>query len=238
MVRLMIRPPSIEGGVGAASHTGPMLGAALLDMVLPMECGGCGVPSVRWCPACAVSLQVNADEPVVVAPRLDPGVPVFALGRYAGPRREAIVAVKERGRRDLIAPLARALALGVHHLAGWGVLTAPLTLVPAPTRRSAARRRGGDPVARMAAAAFAACPDVGVVAALRTSAGVRDSAGLSGPDRERNIAGRVRLTRPVPAGEVLVVDDIVTTGATAREAVRVLGAAGVPVAAVLALAHA
>ena len=215
-----------------------MLGAALLDVVLPLECGGCGAPSTRWCPVCAASLQVSTDEPHVVAPRVDPGVPVFALGRYAGPRRQAIVAVKERGRRDLVTPLARTLALGVHRLLDWGVLATPLTLVPAPTRRSAARRRGGDPVARMAAAACSACPDIRVVPALRTTAMVRDSVGLSGADRERNIAGRVRVARAVPAGEVLVVDDVVTTGATAREAVRALGAAGVPVAAVLTLAHA
>lgn len=215
-----------------------MFGAALLDVVLPLECGGCGAPSTRWCPACAAALQVNADEPHVVAARADPGVPVFALGRYAGPRRQAIVAVKERGRRDLIAPLARTLALGVHRLVEWGVLTTPLTLVPAPTRRSAARRRGGDPVARMAAAACAACPDIVVVPALRTTALVRDSVGLDGAARERNIAGRVRVRRAVPPGEVLVVDDILTTGATARESVRALAAAGVPVAAVLALAHA
>lgn len=215
-----------------------MLGAALLEVVLPLECGGCGAPSTRWCAACAASLQVNPGEPDVVVPRVDPGVPVFALGRYVGPRRQSIVAVKERGRRDLVAPLARTMALGVHRLVEWGVLAAPLTLVPAPTRRSAARRRGGDPVARMAAAACAACPDIHVAPVLRTTAWVRDSVGLSGADRERNIAGRVLVSRPLPAGEVLVVDDIVTTGATAREAVRALGAAGVPVAAVLALAHA
>lgn len=212
--------------------------AALLDVVLPLECGGCGAPSTRWCGLCAATLQVSADEPAVVAPRVDPGVPVFALGRYAGPRRAAIVAVKERGRRDLIAPLARSLALGVHRLLEWGVLAPPLILVPAPTRRSAARRRGGDPVARMAAVACSARPDIVVVPALRTAAGVRDSVGLSSAARERNIAGRVRVTRPVPPGEVLVVDDVITTGATAGEAVRALRAAGVPVAAVLALAQA
>lgn len=184
-----------------------------------------------------MSLQLGADEPHVVVPRVDPGVPVFALGRYAGPRRQAIVAVKERGRRDLVAPLAGVLASGVHRLLEWGVLVQPLTLVPAPTRWSAARRRGGDPVARIAAA-VAACPGIRAVPALRTTALVRDSVGLSGADRERNITGRVRVTRPVPAGEVLVVDDVITTGATAREAVRALAGAGVPVAAVLALAHA
>jgi predicted amidophosphoribosyltransferase len=68
----------------------------------------------------------------------------------------------------------------------------------------------------------------------------RDSAGLSSADRERNIAGRVLLTRrrvPV-AGEFLLVDDVVTTGATARESVRILHSAGARVSAVLALAAA
>ncbi len=164
-------------------------------------------------------------------------MPVWSLGRYAGPRRQAIVALKEHGRRDLTGPLARALALGIHHLLGWGLLDLPCTVVPAPTRRSAARRRGGDPVTRMALAATAAHPDLWVVPALRTRPFVRDSVGLSGTQRERNIAGRVRLVRPV-GGEVLLVDDIVTTGATARESVRTLDAAGARVTAVLTLAHA
>lgn len=220
-----------------------MLGASILDLVLPLECGGCGAASTRWCPVCAASWQVGTDEPQVVVPRTDPGVPVFALGRYAGPRRQAVVAVKERGRRDLTGPLSRALGLGIGRLLDWGVLRAPVTVVPAPTRRSAARRRGGDPVARIAAAAVAGRPDITVAPVLRTTGLVRDSVGLSGADRERNISGRVRLTGAVPTiggrdGDVLLVDDIVTTGATAREAVRTLARAGIPVAAVLALAHA
>lgn len=224
--------------VGSGAHTGPMPGAALLDFTLPLQCGGCAAPATRWCEACRSAWQVGTDQPHVVAPRVDPGVPVFALGRYSGPRRQAIVAFKEHGRRDLAAPLARALALGIHHLAGWGVLRTPLTVVPAPTRRWAARRRGGDPVTRVAVVATAANPRITVVPALRTAALVRDSVGLGTTAREHNIAGRVRLTADVGPGEILLVDDIVTTGATAREAVRVLAAAGRPVSAVLTLAHA
>lgn len=209
----------------------------MLDLVLPLECGGCGAPSTRWCDACASTLNVDVDEPRVLTPRVDPGVPVFGLGRYAGPRRQAIVALKERGRRDLAGPLSRALALGIHRLTAWGILGESLTVVPAPSRRSAARRRGGDPVVRIAMAATAASPRHGVAPVLRTTAMVRDSVGLTGAARERNIAGRVRLTAAVPTGEVLLVDDIVTTGATAREAVRVLAGGGAAVSAVLALAY-
>lgn len=210
----------------------------VLDLILPLECGGCGGPSTRWCDTCAAELVVRADRPHVMSPRIDPQVPVFALGRYAGARRQAILAMKEHGRHDLVAPLARALAVGVHRLLSWGMVDTPLTIVPAPTRRSAARRRGGDPVARMAAAAVAGHPHITVLQALRMTALARDSVGLGTSARERNIAGRVRLRGRRPSTEVIVVDDIVTTGATARESVRVLYAAGVRVAAVLAIAAA
>jgi len=181
---------------------------------------------------------VRADEPHVITPRVDPGVPVFSLGRYAGPRRTAIVAVKEHGRTDLIRPLGTALRGGLRQLLAWGVLSAPLTVVPAPTRRSAARRRGGDPVTRIALAATSGGQGVTVVQALRMKALVRDSVGLSGAARQRNVAGRVALTANVPDGDLVLVDDIVTTGATASEAVRVLQTSGARVVAVLALANA
>ncbi|MGV0578251.1 ComF family protein [Mycolicibacterium elephantis] len=209
----------------------------MLDLVLPLQCGGCGGPSTRWCATCDAALQVRLDQPHLITARLDPGVPVFSLGRYAGARRQAIVAVKERGRADLVTPLAAALRTGLSHLLTWGVVDTPVTVVPAPTRRWSARRRGGDPVARMAKAASARLPGVTVTEALRTRALVVDSVGLSSADRERNIAGRVKAVRAA-AGEVLLVDDIVTTGATARESVRVLHAGGVRVVAVLALANA
>ncbi|MCA2244471.1 ComF family protein [Mycobacterium sp. WUMAC-067] len=210
----------------------------MLDLFLPAECGGCGAPSTRWCDACATELAVRPDEPHVVNPRIDAGVPVFALGRYANARRQAILALKEHGRADLVAPLARALALGVHRLLSWGIVDTPLTLVPAPTRRSAARRRGGDPVTRLARAAVAQHPEISVAQALRIKALTRDSVGLGTAARERNIAGRVVLRGRPPRTDVMVVDDVVTTGATARESVRVLQAAGVHVVAVLAIAAA
>ncbi|SEH90679.1 Predicted amidophosphoribosyltransferases [Mycolicibacterium rutilum] len=209
----------------------------MLDLILPLQCGGCGAPSTRWCGDCAAALTVRADEPHLVTPRLDPGVPVFSLGRYAGPRRRAVVAVKEHGRADLIPVLAGALRTGLLHLLTWGLLDTPLTVVPAPTRAWAARRRGGDPVARTARAATAGLPGVTVAAALRTRAFVADSVGLSTADRQRNIAGRIKALRAV-GGEVLVVDDIVTTGATAAESVRVLQTRGTRVAAVLVVANA
>ncbi|HEU0190414.1 MAG TPA: ComF family protein, partial [Mycobacterium sp.] len=48
----------------------------MLDLVLPLECGGCGAPSTRWCALCAAELAVRSDEPHLASPRVDPQVPV------------------------------------------------------------------------------------------------------------------------------------------------------------------
>ena len=110
-------------------------------------------PLVRRLPR---ELALRTDDPRLITLRVDPGVPVFSLGRYVGARRTAIVAAKERGRSDLIAPLAQAMGEGVDRLVAWTIVDEPLKLVPAPTRRSAARRRGGDPVTRIAVTVAAA----------------------------------------------------------------------------------
>lgn len=217
------------------------LGGALLDLALPLECGGCAAPGTRWCQPCA---EQFSQDPVLLSPRVDPGVPVWSLGTYVGSRRHAIIEAKEHGRRDLHAPLGRALARGLVRLRERGELDPPelavLTLVPAPSRRAAARRRGGDPVRRMVGRAVEAMsPErVAVASVLEMGRGAKDSVGLGAEGRQRNLAGRIRLRGALPSpGTVVLIDDVVTTGATASESVRVLAGAGVRVHAVLALVH-
>lgn len=208
--------------------------SGMLDLVLPLACGGCGAPSTRWCEACACAFSA---DPVVVTTRFDPGVPVLSLGRYAGARRQAIVTMKDRGRRDLTVPLGLALARGLDRLLRWQLVERPVTLVPAPTRWMSARGRGGDPVTALAMVA-ARIPGVQLASMLRMTSGARDSVGLSISARQQNVAGRIALRRgPKPGTELVLVDDVVTTGATVAESVRVLKSAGFRVAAVLTLTY-
>ncbi|MFW0792236.1 ComF family protein [Gordonia sp. CPCC 205515] len=215
------------------------------DLVVPIVCGGCERPGVSWCADCAAAL---ADDPIATTPRVEVGVPVWALGHYRGPHRDALIAMKEHGRLDLTAPLGRALARGVATLARWGELPdAPtLVLVPAPTRASSARRRGGDPVTAMATTAVRVLGTHSHVAPLLvTSAWTRDSAGLDARRRAQNLSGAIRVReRGAHARErarrscVILVDDVVTTGATAAQSVRVLAGIGVEVDAALVVAAA
>ncbi|MGY0501225.1 ComF family protein [Nocardia sp. FBN12] len=207
---------------------------ALLDLILPDRCGGCGAVGEQWCAGCAAELGRGL---VRVRPRADPGVPCWALGPYRGVGRRAVLAAKEHSRRDLADPLGLALA---HALVRLRAPDRPLVLVPAPTRTAAARRRGGDPVARSAAVAARWLIDCRTAPLLRMGRGVRDSVGLTPHERTHNLRGKITTVagqgdRGVITGkdQVVLVDDVLTTGATACESVRVLGRIGIVPRAVL-----
>ncbi|WP_422647066.1 ComF family protein [Actinoalloteichus caeruleus] len=219
---------------------------SVLDLLVPRWCVGCDLPGVDLCDGCRRGLgrpRAVTRRPVAVA------APVYALAEYAGATRSAVLAFKERARRGLAVPLGRALAEGIggpHRPAGAPPRLGrdePWWLVPAPSRPAAVRRRGGSHVLRLAEVAAAGLRAgglaVGVADGLRLGPGARDSVGLPPAERLANLAGRVvvRPRRLPPRGaEVVVLDDVVTSGATAAQSVRSLLDAGLRVRAVVVLA--
>ena len=216
-----------------------------MDLVLPRPCPGCGGPG-PWCDGCNATLLGRPRQLKLPEMADGPGASlptVWALTRYTDPVRSAILAGKERGGRDLPALLGVPLGRAVVRLHRLTVVPVPVWLVPAPSRRSAARRRGGDPVTAMARAAaeLAAARGLpaGVAPCLVTAGAARDSVGLDAASRAANLADRVRWVRrgaPPPGAQVLVIDDVFTTGATTAAACRALRAAGLHVGGVLVIA--
>ncbi|MEI5103307.1 ComF family protein [Streptomyces sp. PmtG] len=215
----------------------------LTELVLPAECGGCGTPRAALCARCRAALC--GVGPRRVRPVPEPrGLPVVhAAAVYEDAVRAVLLAHKERGALALVGPLGEALAgavraglecgaPGVSGAAAGRDGAAPVLLVPVPSARWAVRARGHDPVRRIALAAAGELRRSGVsarvLAVLRQRRAVADQAGLNSRERQANLSGALevaagagRLLRG--AARVVVVDDLMTTGASLVEATRAMG---------------
>ncbi|MTB87801.1 ComF family protein [Aeromicrobium senzhongii] len=193
---------------------------AAADLVLGVCCPLCGAPGLHPCRTCVAAV---APDPVV----MDVGdVPVAVAGVHRGLRREALLAWKVGGAASLDPVIAHHLASAVVCLIGD---VSSVTLVPVPSTRRSRRERGRELVTDLAASTARTLAGVGVDAqvrpVLRLRRQTRDQHALSRGDRALNVAGSMAAAA-VPTGPVVVVDDVLTTGATLLEAVRALSASG------------
>jgi len=196
------------------------------ELILPRRCAGCGEYGHLLCPACRRQL---AFPPFRHSPNVNPHVPVYALGPYADPHRGVVLAMKERNNVAVRRHVGAVVAAALDYLEAGGDLPAGTHLVPAPTRPRSARARGGDPVTAICAVSGRPTHPV-----LALPDRLADQAGLDEAGRRRNLQGNVVLTG-VPLHPVVVVDDVVTTGATLQSSVEKLMAAGATVTACLVL---
>lgn len=219
--------------------------AALAELVWPDHCAGCGRLGARWCAGCAAALADGLfGVPRWVRPDPCPAgmPPVVAAGPYAGRLRAVLHAYKDGERRDLLALLAPILAVVIEEARGGR----PMLVMPVPASRSSVRRRGDRPLEDLVAAALAltvpTTPETMLVPrALALRRRVRDQSTLTAMQRAANLAGAIEVTDgwadAVAGLPVLLVDDIVTTGATVTacaDALRRVGAGPVSVAALAA----
>lgn len=222
--------------------------AAAADLLLGARCAACARPGPALCPDCRRDLR---HRPRLCWPDPRPptlaaaGVPPYAGADYADAVRRLVVAYKDEGRADLAEPLACVLVNVVEHaLDARTDPGGPVELVPVPSSRASVRRRGRDPVGDCTRSAARLLRrrglQVRVVGRLVHRRAVQDQAGLSAVERAANLRGALQARTAPPLADPtlrrIVVDDVLTTGATADESVRVLLAAGWPVLAVATVA--
>ena len=189
----------------------------LHQLLAPAVCAGCATPGPAWCARCA------SMEPTPT--RRDIGLVVHSRYPFEGPVRRLIIDWKDEGgaeaSRHVIAWFRASIlpVLALHPTA---------VLVPVPASPASRRRRGG-PV--LAEAVRAAVPEVEMHETLVSACSRRDQTGLGRVDRARNLAASMRWIG-VADRPIILVDDLITTGATLRESARAIRAGGgLPVAA-------
>lgn len=192
-----------------------MLGA-LKDLLLPQSCSLCGRGDRPLCASCRG--RWNAP------PRLcsQSVTPVFATHLYDSEAARVIAGAKDHRRRWLLPLIVDGITSATRPL-----LQSPTLLVPIPSRSLAVRMRGEammDVVSRVVAhrlrdEGF----DVVADSLLRHSRAVSDQSRLSARQRSENMQGAFLISRRAASDRrIIVVDDVITTGASMREAWRAL----------------
>lgn len=190
-------------------------------LLLSAVCGGCGLPGTLLCDVCRAEL---IPDPRAV--RTPEGRNVHVALTYQGVAARCLRRLKDEGETLLARPLGSALAAVLGPAVSHG---APV--VPVPTSRRAFRRRGfrvPDLLVRRAGAS--------TTRVLRWTRAAQDQRSLGAMERRDNVRAAMRAVADGRGAAVVVVDDVVTTGATLDEAARALEEAGYEVIALVALA--
>lgn len=202
---------------------------AAADLFLGVQCVGCERPGYVLCESCrrliSPELSVYAD--------LGGTLPVAVAGSYLDPLAALVVAYKDHGAWHLRNILGALLVEATTALAP----DRGTVLVPVPSSVASVRRRGWDHVAQLSTyvARELGCGSRRLLSKCRRTP---DQSTLSRRQRQQAQRGSMRAIASgdvKPGARVIIVDDIITTGATMREATRVLRMAGYEVAGVAAI---
>jgi predicted amidophosphoribosyltransferase len=197
------------------------VGGEILAFLLAASCAGCSAGGTVLCTECRDALR-----PAARTVRTPGGLEVRAALEFTGVAARCIRRLKGEGETLLAAPLGAALSDVLSPLAAQ-----VRHIVPVPTSRSAFRRRGYRAPELLLRRA-----DTAPARLLRMAARRADQRGLDARARAANVHRSMIARRRDDGASVLVMDDVVTTGATLDEAARALTAAGYRVVGGVALA--
>jgi ComF family protein len=199
----------------------------ILDLLAPPLCWSCGALAVRGAPlcrACRSSLRFLAPDALPLR-----NLPVWAPVAYEGPARDLVKALKFRGATGV----ARAMAALIVATAPPALLAGSLVAVPLHPARRRTRPFNQAALVAREISSRAGLPECNC---LRRSGSDRRQVGRGRAERLQGPSGTIHAVRPVPPAALLV-DDVVTTGATVAACAAALRNAGAERVAAVAFAR-
>ena len=203
---------------------------SLAELIFPSRCIGCSQLGISICSTCRKSWHSHIYHRTIKV--LDTPYPVISAIEYSPIASRVLLRAKEANQEAADQLLVSALSHSLRYFLkkfGFG------DLVPIPSRRSATRKRGRDFMQEITEL-VAENESIKSLQILQHQRAVRDQSQLNSQQRNRNIAGAFSTSFNLAEvrdsgniGPLIIVDDLVTTGATLAEAIRALRTAGFPV---------
>ena len=195
---------------------------ALSEIIFPSRCLGCRNLGIKICSQCRASWH-----PHIYRTQITSEVntfPVYSAVEYSSVAQRVLLSSKESGLYGADQLIGQALIHALNYFYGEKGIA---DLVPVPSRKSATRRRGRN-FLLIHTHELAKNPRVLTRPVLGHTRRVKDQTSLNARERQANLSGSLACLQIAerPNVPVIIVDDVITTGATLREAGRALHAGG------------
>jgi len=205
---------------------------SLKDLIYPNICICCGKTDAIVCPNCSEYWLANPKKSKV------DGNILFFVTTYNEITSPVILAAKEAGNADSVKLIARSIASSISFAILNLGISQPINLVTIPSQLSAIRRRGRDHIKDLVQEVIIQLNqqeiDAVYLPILKPIKKIKDQSNLNGLQRKENMSHAFTVkSSPISQSAVILIDDLVTSGASIHEGVRALGEAKITVDAVV-----
>jgi predicted amidophosphoribosyltransferase len=196
--------------------------SSLSEIIFPSRCLGCRQLGIQICSQCRALWNPHIYRTQIVSEVN--AFPVYSAVEYSSVAQRVLLSSKESGLIDADQLIIQALSHSLSYMYGEQGIA---DLVPVPSRKSATRRRGRNFILTHTIE-LSKDPKVLTRPLLRHTRRIQDQSLLSATERQSNLSGSLVCKEKAEGlrTPIIIVDDVVTTGATLREAGRALHAGG------------
>ena len=205
---------------------------SLKELIYPNVCLSCGKTGAKICHDCSKYWLDSPNKSKIENNYL------FFVTTYDETTSSVILAAKESGNKDAVKLIARSITSSISFAILNLGISQPINLVTIPSQLSAIRRRGRDHIKDLVQEVISQLNQQNIYAIysplLKPIKKIKDQSDLNGSQRKENMSHAfIVKSSPISQSAVILIDDLVTTGASIHEGVRALGEAKITVDAVV-----